>query len=73
MKNHWRVRGGHIVYNPSRTKFRLYATYDRYITAAQAEHFKWTVSWIGTTEKHSGTQTTHWKVQLLFIAHRHIL
>jgi hypothetical protein len=56
VKNHWRVMGGHIAYNPTRKGLRVYASYDRYITAMQAEQFKWTVSWVGATDKHSGTK-----------------
>jgi hypothetical protein len=60
-KEHWRTRGAHIVHKPTRKGFRIYVTYDKDVSCIKAELWKWTVAWIGTTGKHSGTSSLGWK------------
>jgi hypothetical protein len=49
-KNHWKLQGGHNIYNPTTGNFRLYVQYNGVVTAKQAEHYNWTVSWIGVSK-----------------------
>ena len=79
---HWRAEGVHIQYLPSRTGFRTYLTHktcfqksckeEGDISAEMAEHFGWTISWIGVEKKRTpkdlrdsnfltGVSETNWK------------
>jgi hypothetical protein len=60
-RDHWRVRGAHIIYNPESDGFRVYLVYPA-ITPEAAEKKKWTISWIGSySDKYSGTSTDVWQ------------
>ena len=43
----WRTLGAHTVYFPKPRSFRVYISYHKPVTPAQAEGFKWAISWIG--------------------------
>ena len=60
--NHWRTKGTHIVYQPTRVGFRVYVSYDRFINKYQAEAFRWTMTYVGTDEKFSGASGLDWKM-----------
>jgi len=48
-KNQWRLQGGHNVYSPTATGFRIYVTMDAPVLPSVAEANNWTVSWVGVS------------------------
>ena len=54
-KAHWRAHGAHVLYWPRRTGFRVFVKHDAPLTPVRAERFRWTISWIGTDDRRSGT------------------
>ena len=50
MHSHWSVVGGHAIYEPTATSFRIYLLYEvSRVTAKQAQQYDWRVNWIGST------------------------
>ena len=50
MHSHWSVVGGHAIYEPTATSFRIYLLYEvSEVTAKQAQQYDWRVNWIGST------------------------
>ena len=43
-RQHWRTKGVHIIYDPTRVGFRVYVPYDKYINTFQAESFEWSIA-----------------------------
>jgi hypothetical protein len=63
-EGHWRVQGSNVVYNPTKSGFRLYlgSINGKSVTAAQAEKIGWVISWIGVLDKFTtGQDLVKWE------------
>jgi hypothetical protein len=63
LKYHWHTQGAEIVHAPSPTGFRVYILFDKPVTAALAEQYAWTISWIAVPSTgfgRAGSSNSNW-------------
>jgi len=64
-EDHWRVQGGHAIYNPTLESFRMFLVHPMNVTETYAENFGWSVAWVGSTDPVvSGISGIQWKPYL---------